>query len=171
MSPNALLLLVRSVGLVTETNKLIVDWLGKSCTCTRASYNICLLHLTPLSYSLLIHSLTSVSGAYLQYGSARLSGPQPNVTLTVGVTNQKVYCGQDTGPVPTSIRWYNPQGLLVSSNNRDEVSQAAAAGGGRIVALTFRSYLQSQGGKYECRVNVSGNNSEMLSVCIGECHA
>ena len=51
----------------------------------------------------------------------------------------------------------------------DAVNQQAG-GGGRIVHLTFRSYQQSQGGKYECRVNVSGNNLERLPVCIGECH-
>ena len=37
VSPSALLLLLRSVGLVTETNKLIVDWLRQSCTYTGAS--------------------------------------------------------------------------------------------------------------------------------------
>ena len=109
----------------------------------------------------------SVSGAYLQYGSTRLSDPQPNVTLTVGKTNQRVLCGQNTGPVPTSIRWYNPQGQLVSSNNREEANQQAA-GGGRTSTLTFRSYKQSQGGQYECRVAGAGNNLERLPVCIGE---
>ena len=74
-----------------------------------------------------------------------------------------------TGPVPTSIEWYNPQGQLVLKNNRKEVSQAA--GGGRAVTLTFRSYQQSQGGKYECRVAGPGNYTESLSVCIGERHA
>ena len=109
-----------------------------------------------------------MSGAYLQYGRTRLSNPHPNVTLTVGATNQRVLCGQNTGPVPTSIEWYNPQGQLVSSNNRDEVNQQAI-GGDRTSRLTFQSYKQSQGGKYECRVNVSGNNLERLAVCIGEC--
>ena len=107
-----------------------------------------------------------MSGAFLQYGSIRLSGMHPIVTLTVGATNQRVYCEQNTGPVPTSIEWYNPQGQLVSRNNREEVNQAA--GGGRAATLTFRSYQQSQGGKYECRVAVPGNNLETLSVCIGE---
>ena len=111
-------------------------------------------------------SLTSVSGAYLQYGATLLSNP--NVTLTVG-TIQRVLCGQATGPVPTSIEWYNPQGQLVSMNNRDEVNQQATAGG-RTSRLTFQSYTQSQGGKYECRVAVQGNNLERLAVCISECH-
>ena len=115
----------------------------------------------------LISSFTSVCGAYLQYGSTILSDPHPNVTLTVGVSNQRVYCIQATGSVPTSIEWYNPQGQLVSRNNRKEVNQQAAAGG-RTSTLTFQSYQQSQGGKYECIVNVSGNNMEALPICIGE---
>ena len=41
----------------------------------------------------------------------------------------------------------------------------------RIVHLNFQSYHQSQGGRYECRVAVPGNNSERLPVCIGGCHA
>ena len=90
------------------------------------------------------------------------------MTLTVGASNQRVLCGQNTGPVPTSIKWYNPEGQLVSSNNRDEVNQAAG-GGGRVSALTFQSYQQSKGGKYECRVAGPGNNMERLAVCISEC--
>ena len=74
---------------------------------------------------------------------------------------------QATGPVSTSIEWYNPQGQLVSRNNREEVNHQAT-GGGRVAVLTFRSYQQSQGGKYECRV--TGNNSETLPVRIGGCH-
>ena len=114
---------------------------------------------------------TAVYGDYLQYGDTRLSDPQPNVTLIVGATIQRVYCVQRTGSVPTSIEWYNPQGQLVSSNSRDVVNQVAGAGGGRVAILTFRSYQQSQGGKYECRVGGPGNNTERLPVCIGECHA
>ena len=76
---------------------------------------------------------------------------------------------QATGPVPTSIEWYNPQGQLVSKDGRDAVNQQAA-GGGRIAHLTFRSYQQGQGGKYECRVAGPGNNLESLSVCISECN-
>ena len=49
----------------------------------------------------------------------------------------------------------------------EEVNQADVRGRGAI--LTFRSYQQSQGGKYECRVNVSGINLDKLPVCIGEC--
>jgi len=54
----------------------------------------------------------------------------------------------------------------VSSNNRDDVHQA----GDRVKAavLTFRSYQQSQGGKYECRVAGPGNKTEGLLVCISE---
>ena len=111
-----------------------------------------------------------MSGAYLQYGGTLLSDPQPNVTLTVGASNQRVFCVQATGPVPTSIEWYNSQGQLVSKDGRDAVNQQPA-GGGRIAFLTFQSYQQSQGGQYECRVAGPGNNTEKLPICIGECHA
>ena len=57
----------------------------------------------------------------------------------------------------------------MSRNNRDEVNQAGSSS--RAATLTFRNYQQSQGGKYECRVAGPGNNTERLSVCIGECHA
>ena len=114
--------------------------------------------------------LTSVTRAYLQYDSTRLSDGQPNVTLTVEKANQKVYCVQATGPVPTSIEWYNPQGQLVSKNNREEVNQIAGTGDGKIAVLTFQRYHQSQGGVYECRVASPGNNLERLPVCIGECY-
>ena len=58
----------------------------------------------------------------------------------------------------------------MSRNNREEVNQVVGTGGGnnRTAILTFRSYQQSQGGKYECRVAGPGNNSESLSVCISE---
>ena len=77
-----------------------------------------------------------------------------------------MYCLQVAGPVPTAIEWYNPQGQLVSRSSEDEVNQVG--GGSRAALLNFRSYQQSQGGKYECRVTVSGNNLEELPVCIGE---
>ena len=75
---------------------------------------------------------------------------------------------QATGPVPTSIEWYNPQGRLVSKNSGDEVNQGIFGCINRALTLTFGSYQQSQGGTYECRVAGPGNNSESLSVCIGE---
>ena len=75
---------------------------------------------------------------------------------------------ENTEPLPTSIEWYNPQGQLVSKNNREEVNQVAGTGGGRASVLTFQSYQQSQGGKYKCRVAGPGNNSETLPVYIGE---
>ena len=111
-----------------------------------------------------------MSGAYLQYGSTRLSDTHPNVTLTVGAIKQRVLCIQATGPVPTSIEWYNPRGQLVSKNNTEEVNQVAGTGGGRVAVLTFQSYQQSQGGKYECRVAGPGNNTETLPVGIGGCN-
>ena len=76
--------------------------------------------------------------------------------------------GNAARPVPTSIEWYNPQGQLVSRNGGVAVNQRVA-GGGRLAHLNFQSYQRSQGGQYECRVNVSGNDSERLPVCIGEC--
>ncbi len=104
-----------------------------------------------------MHSLTAASGAFLQYGSTRLYDTQPNVTLTVGATIRRVYCLQAKGPLPTSIEWYNPQDQLVSRNNREEVNLVAGGGGGRTAVLTYQSYQQSQGGKYECRVAGPGN--------------
>ena len=114
--------------------------------------------------------LAAVYGASLRYDGPDLNGTQPNVTLTVGASNERVYCVQATGPVPTSIEWYDPQGQLVSRDGGDVVNQQAA-GGGRIAHLNFNSYHQSQGGKYECRVAGPGNNTERLSLCISGCHA
>ena len=79
-----------------------------------------------------------------------------------------MYCVQPTGPVPTAVDWYNPQGQLVSRSGGDEVNQAGA--GGRATLLHFQSYQHSQGGKYECRVTGPGDNLEKLPVCIGECY-
>ena len=110
--------------------------------------------------------LTTVSGAFLQYGSTRLNGSPPNVTLTVG-GKESVLCLQPAGPVPTAIEWYSPHGQLVSRNGGDPVNQFGAAGA-RAAPLNFRSYQQSQGGKYECRVTGPGDNLEKLPVCIGE---
>ena len=112
--------------------------------------------------------LAAVYGASLRYDGPDLNGTQPNVTLTVGASNQRVYCVQATGPVPTSIEWYDPQDQLVSKDGGDAVNQQA--GGGRVAHLNFRSYHQSQGGKYECRVAGPVNSLESLSVCIGKCY-
>ena len=109
-----------------------------------------------------------MSRAYLQYNSINLFDNPLNVTLTFGST-EKVYCVQAMGPVPTSIEWYNPQGQLVSKDGEDEVNQLGA-GGDKVAHLNFKSYHQSQGGKYECRVAGPGNNTKRLSVCIGECY-
>ena len=129
-------------------------------------------HHNPLSllFLFLPFFLTAVSAAYLQYGSTQLSDPQPNVMLTVGVTNQRVFCVQNTGSVPTSIEWYDPQGQLVSKDTMEEVNQVDGTGSGnnRTAILTFQSYQQSQSGKYECRVAGPGNNLKSLSICIGE---
>ena len=49
--------------------------------------------------------------------------------LTVG-EDEKVYCLQLTGPVPTAIEWYSPHGQLVSMDGiRDKVNQAVISGG------------------------------------------
>ena len=88
------------------------------------------------------------------------------LTLTVGDAD-RVYCVQLTGPVPTSIAWYDSQGQLVSMDSGDEVHQTGS-GAGRIAYLNFKSYQQSQGGKYECRVAVPGKNLKKLPICIGE---
>ena len=76
---------------------------------------------------------------------------------------------QATGPVPTSIEWYNPQGQLVSRSDGDKVNQALAVVG-RNAILIFHSYQPSQGGKYECKVDHPGNNTEKLLAFIGECY-
>ena len=88
--------------------------------------------------------------------------------LTI-LAREKVLCLQaNAEPVPSSIGWYDTQGQMVSTDVRDLVYQADAVGH-RVAILHFQSYQQSQGGKYECRVAVEGNNLEKLSVCIGEC--
>ena len=109
------------------------------------------------------HSLIAVSGAVLWYKVTFLSGSSSSVTLSVGEFHT-VFCGSPT--TPTSIGWYNPQGQLVSRNNRDEVYQAGSSDN-KTAYLIFESFRQSQGGKYECRVAVPGKKSN-LSVCIGE---
>jgi len=117
---------------------------------------------------LLPPSPISVYGAYLHYGSAGLSDSPLNVTLTVGAT-ERVFCVQPeaTGPVPTSVEWFNPQGQLVSKNRGDTVNQVGAVRG-RAATLTFQSYQRSQGGKYECRVAGLGNYTEKLLAFLGE---
>ena len=109
-----------------------------------------------------------VYGAYLRYGSAGLSDSPLNVSLSVGV-RERVFCVQpvDTGPAPTSVEWYNPQGLIVSRSGGDEVNQQGAIGG-RASILNFHSYQRSQGGRYECKVDLPGNKTEKLLAFIGE---
>ena len=58
----------------------------------------------------------------------------------------------------------------MSMGNREEVNQGIVRFFTRASTLTFRSYQQSQGGTYECRVAGPGNNSETLPVRIGGCH-
>ena len=115
---------------------------------------------------ILSHSLISESRANLLYNGTVLSGSTMTVTLTVGKL-ETVSCVPPTGLVPTSVEWYDPQGQLVSRDSGDNVKQAAENGTAHLI---FHSYQERQGGKYECRVDVSGNNSEKLPVCIGECY-
>ena len=55
----------------------------------------------------------------------------------------------------------------MSRKTSDEVNQVGAVGG-RAATLTFQSYQRSQGGKYECKVDFTGNNTENLLAFIGE---
>lgn len=110
--------------------------------------------------------LTAVSGAFLRYKGTVLSGSPLTVTLTVGMF-EIVYCKQPTGPV-TTIKWYDSQGQLVGSDGRDQMVRQSNTVA-NTAHLIFENYTQSQGGKYECRVDVLGNISEKLPVCIGKC--
>ena len=105
-----------------------------------------------------------MSGAVLWYGRTILSGSPPSVTLSAGEVHI-IFCVSPT-TVPTSIGWYDPQGQLVSRDGWDDVRQTSHVDKKKAF-LIFESFRQSQGGKYECRVAVPGNNSN-LSVCIGE---
>ena len=105
----------------------------------------------------------------MKHGGNLLTGSNATVTLIVGDADG-VTCLQPTGPVPTSLAWYDPQGQLVSRNDSEDEVYQATGDAGRVTYLHFQSYQQSQGGKYECRVNVSGNSLEKLPVCIGECY-
>ena len=69
-------------------------------------------------------------------------------------------------PLPTSMEWYNPGGLLVSKDNDDAVNQASSSN--VAIPLTFRRYQERQGGRYECRVAGPGDTLGKLPVCIGE---
>ena len=57
----------------------------------------------------------------------------------------------------------------MSRSGGDKVNQALAVGG-RTAVLFFQSYQRSQGGKYECKVDLPGNNTEKLLAFIGECY-
>ena len=112
------------------------------------------------------HICFSESGAYLLYDGTVLCGSTLTLTLTVEKF-ETISCVPPTELVPTSIEWYDPQGQLVSRDDGDKVKQAAENGTAHLI---FHSYQERQSGKYECRVTVSGNNSEKLPVCIGECY-
>ena len=101
----------------------------------------------------------------MQYDSTVLSESPSNVILTIG-GDESVECVQLTGPVPTSIRWYDPQGKLVSRDPMNNVYQAKT-GGGMVAYLHFQNYSQSQGGMYKCRVTVRWNKFKILPACIG----
>ena len=59
----------------------------------------------------------------------------------------------------------------MSTVGGDEVNQVVGFGGGRTSFITFQSYNQSQGGKYECRVDLPLNYTEKLLAFIGECYS
>ena len=71
------------------------------------------------------HSLSAVSGAFLQFNSTRLSGSPLEVTLIVGLS-WKVNCAHLTLS-PVTTEWYNPQGKLVSKDDGDAVNQLQAS--------------------------------------------
>ena len=115
--------------------------------------------MSPLNFSF---SIYAVSGAYLTFNDSRLSGSPPNVQLPTGDA-WRVYC---VHWILLPTEWYNPEGQLVSRNKHDAVNQASSSIGA--IPLTFRSYQESQGGRYECRVDGRGDTLEKLPVCIGE---
>ena len=65
-------------------------------------------------------------------------------------------------PVPTSIEWYNPEGLLVSKDRNDAVAQASSSN--VAIPLPFCSYQERQGGRYECIVTGPRHIGE--AVCV-----
>lgn len=67
----------------------------------------------------------------------------------------------------TAIKWYNPEGHLVSLNSGEKVYQFVADYG-RAAILNFISYSHSLKGKYECRVHHVNNSVEKLNLCISE---
>ena len=69
-------------------------------------------------------------------------------------------------PMPSSIEWYNPEGLLVSKDRNDAVNQASSSN--VAIPLTFRRFQERQSGRYECRVAGPGDILEKLPVHIGE---
>ena len=86
--------------------------------------------------------------------------------LLFPLQNETVYCELVTRPVNAStIEWYDPQGQLVSGDSENEVRKGILD---RKAYIICDGYQQSQGGKCECRVDVTGNNLEKLPVCIGE---
>ena len=56
----------------------------------------------------------------------------------------------------------------MSRSDGDAVNQALTVRG-RAAILTFHSYQRSQGGKYECKVDLPGNYTEKLLAFISEC--
>ena len=66
-------------------------------------------------------------------------------------------------PVPTSIEWYNSEGLLVSKDDDDAVNQASNSNVS--IPLTFRRYRERQGGRYECKVAGPGGGHWRSCLC------
>ena len=92
--------------------------------------------------------------------------------------NASVLCREVGITVPNELQWYGPQCRLVSSDPSADVYQlqlqtAPLLGNqGKAVLLVFKSYQQSQGGKYECRVRSTVNEVprlQVLPLLVGEC--
>lgn len=88
--------------------------------------------------------------------------------------NASVLCREVGVTAPKEVQWYDPHCRLVSTNPTEDVYQTNPVSGdqGRAVLLVFKSYQQSQGGKYYCRVERTlseGSQLLVLPLIIGEC--
>ena len=147
VSLNALLQLDQLVQLVTTTN-----WL-RQCAQREGRAKCTCYKIQP--------SVLSCSSWYI----VSLQCPEPSCSMAAlaSMTHNRTW-RWPSGRLIRECTVYQPQDQsprrligtthkamhLVSRNNRDEVNQTAV--GGRASTLTFQSYQQSQGGKYECRV-------------------
>lgn len=107
------------------------------------------------------------SGAELRQEDAILTGSPSNVTFNNG-TNASVLCQEVGVTVPSELQWYDPHCLPVSTDLSEDVHQLQTVPllgeQGRAVLLVFKSYQESQRGKYECRVRRTVNEASQLQV-------